>query len=83
MGLLLDLVTLPVLGSPRLVLWLATNVSEEAMRQYLDKGSIRGALLELQQRYDAGELDEEEYDKQERALLERLSAIREATEQQS
>ena len=76
MGLIF-LLTLPVLGAPRLVHWLATKSAEEAERELLDEESVRAALLELQQRYDAGDIEEEEYDRQERVLLERLNAIRE------
>lgn len=81
MGLILDLLTLPVLGGPRLVRWLATKTAEEAERELLDEGSVRAALLELQQRYDAGDIQEDEYDRQEQALLQRLNAIREFKKQ--
>ncbi len=78
MGLFLDLLTLPVLGAPRMVHWLAKKVTEEAERGLLDEGRVRAQLLELQTRYDLGEVSEEKYDEQERVLLERLNAIREA-----
>lgn len=77
MGLLLDILTLPVLGAPRLVSWLGQKIGEEVDRESLDEGRVRGELLELQQRLDAGEIEEGEYDRQEKALLERLNAIRE------
>ena len=78
MGLFLDLLTLPVLGAPRIVHWLAKKVTEEAERELLDEERVRAQLLELQIRYDLGEVSEEKYDEQESVLMERLNAIREA-----
>lgn len=78
MGLIGNLLTLPLLGAPRMTLWLARKISEEAERQLFDEGSVRGELLELQERYDLGEVGEVAYGRRERVLLERLNAIREA-----
>ena len=75
--MILDWLTLPLLGGPKLVLWLAGTIAQEADQERLDEGRVRGELLELQGQLDAGELDEAEYDRQERALLERMTAIRE------
>lgn len=80
--ILVDLLTLPVLGVPRLVHWVAKQLTEAIEKEYLDEGRVRGELLELQQRYDMGETEEEEYDMQGKALLERLNAIREFKRQQ-
>lgn len=77
MGLISDLLTSPVLGPPRLVHWLASKIAEQGVRELLDEGRVRGELLELQQHYDAGMLTEEEYDLEEKALLEHLNTIRE------
>ncbi len=77
MGFLLNLLTLPVLGAPRLVHWMARTIAEEADREALDEDRVRGVLLELQEQYDAGAIEEEEYDRQEKVLLERLTTIRE------
>jgi len=73
MGLLVDLVTLPVLGGPKLVHRLACSLADRAM----DEGPIRAELAEIQERYDAGEMEEEEYDRREKGLLERLNLVRE------
>lgn len=81
MGLIFDLITLPLLAGPRLVHWMASKTVEEAQRELLDEGRVRGELMELQQRYEAGDLDEGEYDRQEKVLLEHLNAIREFTRQ--
>jgi len=77
-NLLLDVLTLPVLGAPRLVVWIAQKTLEAAHREMFDEGAVQGQVLDLQMRYDLGEMGEEEYLQQEAALLERLRVIREA-----
>ena len=83
MGILVDLLTLPMLGGPRLAHWLAGTLVEQAERELLDEGRVRGQLLELQEMYDSGELTEEEYDRQETMLLDQLKAIREVKERRA
>ena len=77
-NLLGDVLTLPVLGATRLVIWIAKMTMEAAHREMFDEGAVQGALTDLQMRYDLGEMGEEEYLQQEAALLERLNRIREA-----
>ncbi len=77
MGFFTSLLTLPVMGAPRLVSWMGRTIAEETQRQALDEGPLRFRLLQLQELYEAGELSDEEYDSQERALLEHLNDIRE------
>jgi len=78
MGFVFDLLTSPVLGPIRGVHWLATKATEAAEGEVLDESKVRGELLELQMRLEMGEITEEEYDEQERVLVERLNTIREA-----
>ncbi len=78
MGFVFDLLASPVLGPIRGVHWLATKVTEAAESEVLDESKVRGELMELQIRLEMGEITEEEYDEQERVLVERLNAIREA-----
>ena len=61
-----------------MVHWLAKKATEEAERELLDENRVRAQLLELQTRYDLGEVSEEEYDEQEEVIVEWLNAIREA-----
>jgi hypothetical protein len=77
-GILFGLLTAPVLGPIRGVHWLAEKIAEAAEDELLDEDKVRGELLELQIRLEMGEITEEEYEKQEKALVERLNAIREA-----
>ena len=76
--ILFDLLTAPVLGPIRGVYWLAEKIDEAAEDELLDEDKVRGELLELQMRLEMGEITEEEYEEQEKALVERLNAIREA-----
>ncbi|MBI2958589.1 MAG: gas vesicle protein GvpG [Chloroflexi bacterium] len=77
MGFLLTLLGLPVLGPAQLVRWLGGTISKQALAEYLDEGKARGDLLELQQRFESGDIGDEEYDRLEKALLERMEQIRE------
>lgn len=61
-----------------MVHWLAKKATEEAERELLDENRVRAQLLELQTRYDLGEVSEEKYAEQEEVIVERLNAIREA-----
>jgi hypothetical protein len=78
MDFIFDLLTAPVLGPIRGVYWLAEKIAEVAEGELLDEDRVRGELLELQTRYDLGEITEEEYERQEKVIVERLNAIREA-----
>jgi hypothetical protein len=77
MGFLTDLLTFPVLGPIKGVVWIAEKVAEQADRELYDEEAVRGQLMELELRYDLGEIGEEEYLAAEEALLERLKVIRE------
>ena len=71
MGLIGELLLLPfapVRGS----LWTMRQVLAEAERQYYDPAVIRAELALLEQRLEAGEIDEEEFDHMEDELLDRL-----------
>ena len=78
MGLVFDLLTSPILGPIKGVHWLATKVTEAVESKLLDESKVRSELMELPIRLEMGEITEEEYDEQERGLVEQLNAIREA-----
>ena len=73
---MLNLLTLPILGVPRLVYWMASKIAEEAERQELDEEKLQGQLLDLQMRHELGEIADAEYARDEEALLDRLTYIR-------
>lgn len=76
--MLFDILTLPVLGAPRMVAWIGEKLIEAAQQEELDEGKLQGQLLELQMRYELGELTDDEYAEHETAILDRLSAVRHA-----
>jgi hypothetical protein len=60
----------PVRGSG----WVMGQVLREAERIYYDPSAIRAELARLEERLEAGEITEEEFDSQEDELLDRLEA---------
>ena len=83
MGKLGYLLSLPATAGPRLVRYLAGVIDDEAQRQLLDEDALRGELLDLQERVDAGLIDEAQYEVREVRVLERLETIRALKAQQS
>lgn len=72
MGLLTTLLTLPVSGPGRGVLWLAAKVQDAAEAEWSDPAEIRRTLGDLERALDKGEIDEETFETAEAALLDRL-----------
>jgi hypothetical protein len=58
----------PVRGSG----WVIRQVLNEAERLYYDPSAVRAELARLEEQLEAGEIDEEEFDRQEDELLDRL-----------
>ncbi|MFE2302416.1 gas vesicle protein GvpG [Streptomyces sp. NPDC059445] len=75
MGLFTQLVTLP-LAPVRGVAWVMDRVLEAAEDEYYDPAPIRLQLAELERQLNAGEIDEETFDRAEDQLLDRLDEIR-------
>ncbi|MFG2510905.1 gas vesicle protein GvpG [Streptomyces sp. NPDC048584] len=71
MGLISEVLLLPfapVRGSG----WVVQQVLREAERIYYDPATIRAELARLEERLESGEMSEEEFDRQEDELLDRL-----------
>jgi len=71
MGLIGEVLMLPfapVRGS----VWAMKQVVNEAERQYYDPAAVRAELAILEERLEAGEIDEAEFDRREDELLDRL-----------
>ncbi|AHI00152.1 gas vesicle protein GvpG [Kutzneria viridogrisea] len=75
MGLLSALVTLP-LAPVRGVIWLAERLAEHAQAQLHDPQVIRGQLAELARARQRGEVSEQDGDRLEQELLDRLWSAR-------
>lgn len=71
MGLIGEILLLPfapVRGSA----WVMRQVLSEAERIYYDPATVRAELARLEDQLEAGEIDEEEFDRREDELLDRL-----------
>ncbi|AZQ38686.1 gas vesicle protein [Streptomyces cyaneochromogenes] len=71
MGLIGEVLLLPfapVRGSG----WVIRQVLQEAERIYYDPAAVRAELAALEEQLTAGEIDEEEFDRREDELLDRL-----------
>jgi hypothetical protein len=77
MGLLVDLLLLPVMGPLKGVMWVAEIIREQAEDEFYGEDAVRGALMELEMRFDLGEIPEDEFNAAEEELLQRLRVIRE------
>ncbi|WP_069773308.1 MULTISPECIES: gas vesicle protein GvpG [unclassified Streptomyces] len=80
MGLLGEVFLLP-LAPVRGSGWVIRQVLREAERIYYDPSTIRAELSRLEQQLEAGEITEEEFDRQEDELLDRLEASARGTTQ--
>ena len=73
---LLKLLTLPVTGPLIGGKWVLQTVLDEAERRYHDPAAIRAEMAELERRHRAGEIDDDQFDRFEDALLQRLLEAR-------
>ena len=71
-----DILLAPLKG----VIWVGKKINEIAEKELTDEDRIKEKLMELQLRFEMDEISEEEYNRQEKELLERLDAIRKAKE---
>ena len=77
MTMLGRILTAPVLGPLRGVLWLARLIDDQARAELYDEDKIRGDLAELELQLDLGEIELADFEAQEEVLLQRLKAARE------
>lgn len=73
-----DILLAPLKG----VIWLGKKINEITEKEVSDEGRIKEKLMELQLRFEIDEISEEEYNTQEKELLERLDTIRKAKEEE-
>lgn len=74
--LLDDIILAPV----KFVKFIGDKVYEASEGELTDRSKVQEELLELQIRFELGEITEEEYDAREAVLVERLEAIRQYEE---
>jgi len=71
----LRLLALPVAAPLAGLGWLARQVAEAAMTEWLDPARIEAALLRLERKLELGEIDEPTYEAEEALLLEELARM--------
>jgi hypothetical protein len=76
MFLLDDILLAPVHG----VIWMGRKLNEVIQHEEHNEGKLKERLLELQTKLELDEISEEEYRRQETALLERLEAMQKERE---
>jgi len=70
-----------ILFSPlKFTIWLGQKLRDAAYQELTDESKIHEELLQLQMRYEMEEIGQEEYEKQEGRLMERLEVIRKMKE---
>jgi hypothetical protein len=77
MFLIDDILLAPLNG----IIWLGKKINEVAEKEFSDEGLIKEKLMQLQLRFEIDEISEENYNLQEKELLERLEVIRKAKEE--
>jgi outer membrane protein TolC len=76
MGLLTDLLLLPIMGPVKGIAFIAQQVQDAAEAGLVDENQVQAELLTLSMQRDAGQISEEEYDAYETELLDLLDAMR-------
>ena len=69
---------IPVKG----MVWIGSKLKKTAEEEATDEGGIQEQLLNLQMRFEMDEISEEEYDRKETQLMEKLEAIRKYKEEE-
>jgi len=68
---------IPVKG----MVWIGSKLKRTAQEEATDEGRIQEQLLNLQMKFEMDEISEEEYDRKETQLMEKLEAIRKYKEE--
>jgi len=70
-----------LLAPIKLTVWLGKKLEEIAHTELTDESRIHEELLNLQMRYEIGDVSEETYEKEESRLMEQLESIRKMKEE--
>ena len=69
-------------GPAKLAAWLAQQLMDAAEHEMTDEGGFREDLLALQMAFELGDVDPDEFEHRESALLEHLDTIRKTKKRQ-
>lgn len=73
----MGLVTAPFRG----LLWVFEEIADRAEKELYDEDAVKAELMEIYRRLEAGSLSEEEFNRREAELVERLGKIDERKKQ--
>jgi len=64
------------------VIWMGQKLNDMAQTELTDKGRIKEELMALQLQFELDEINEQEYNRREKELLDRLDAVMKLEEQE-
>lgn len=76
MGLLSSILLFPVAGPTAGIRWSLDKVMAVVREELTDDSTVKQELMELQMLLELGDIDDDEYVRRERALMERLREVR-------
>jgi predicted metal-dependent HD superfamily phosphohydrolase len=76
LGLISDVVLLPITGPIRGFVALLKHIQAELDAQMLNEGKVQGELMQLDVRHQAGQVSDAEYEAQQSQLMDKLNQIR-------
>lgn len=74
----LKVLSFPATGPYKAAKWMLEQIHNEVTEEQESEERVVTRLTELQLRYELGEIEEEDYRAEERAIMEELATIREA-----
>jgi hypothetical protein len=77
MGLLTNILLAPFLGPINGTKWTLDKVERAVREELTDDSSVKNDFMELQMKVELGEIDDEEYLRQEGEIMRRLREVRE------
>ena len=76
MGILGTVVSAPLVGPFKGVMWIVRTLAEHAEQELYNEDNIRKDMLKLEQQYDLGKITLAEFESAEDELLQRLNQAR-------
>jgi hypothetical protein len=77
MGLLTNILLAPFLGPVNGTKWTLDKVERAVREELTDDSSVKNDFMELQMKLELGEIDDDEYLRQEGIIMQRLREVRE------
>jgi hypothetical protein len=72
-----------LLAPLKTVVWMGRKLNDMAQKELYDEGRIKEQLMRLQVQLELGQITEQQYNRKEKELLDRLDAITNAEEKET